>query len=215
MNWYLEWESMKTIVNKSPYVAMSLAAMLTFYGCDNSDPVAERETELITDVTLVFTTDQGTAVRVTASDPDGEGGQTMAVDGAAHLSRNTTYTMKIAMINALVPPNSPTYNVSAEVTEEGDAHMFFFGWTNDLFSNPTGDGNIDGRSGAVNYTGADDSIDSKNLPLGLTTRWTTAANARSGTFRVILKHLPAIKTETTGTDVGETDLDVTFDVVVQ
>ena len=205
---------MKTQVIRFCLSVPLFVSLLSLQGCDNNDPVKEDVPETITEVTLTFTNDQGGTVRATASDPDGEGVQDMVVGYPIDLALNKTYTLKIKRINGLAEPSSPNYDVSAEVAEEGNEHMFFFGWTNNLFTNPAGDGNIDGRSGAVNYYGASDSRDSKNLPLGLTTTWTTTSAVGTGTFRVMLKHLPAIKTETTGTDVGETDLDVTFDLVV-
>jgi hypothetical protein len=206
---------MKSRTIKFLFCASSLVSISSMIGCVDNDPVEEDVPESITGVTLVFTTDQGfTVTRASASDPDGEGVQNMVVDKPIDLVKNKTYVMEIELINALSQPNSPHYNVSAQVAEEGEQHMFFFGWTNELFSSPKGDGNIDARSGEVIYSGGSDSRDAKGLPLGLTTMWTTKPATGSGTFRVILKHLPAIKTQTTGTDVGETDLDVTFDLVV-
>jgi hypothetical protein len=44
----------------------------------------------------------------------------------------------------------------------------------------------------------------------LETSWTTGA-ASSGTFRVVLKHQPGLKSATSGSSTGETDLDITFE----
>lgn len=194
---------------------LSLVSMMLLQGCDSNDPVKEDVPELITEVTLVFTTDGGsTTVSVTATDPDGEGVQDMVVGSPIDLSVNKTYTMKIMLVNGLADPGSDAYDVSSEVAEEGDEHMFFFGWTNNIFSSPAGDGNIDDRAGLVNYSGGSDSNDANGLPLGLTTTWTTSAAPASGTFRLMLKHQPGLKTASSGSNVGETDLDITFDVVV-
>jgi hypothetical protein len=110
----------------------------------------------------------------------------------------------------LAKPTAPEYDVTAEVEEEKDEHMFFFAWTGNTFSDPTGNGNVDNRSDAVNY----DDLDSKSLPLGLETSWTTINATGSGTFQVILKHQPSLKSATTTSTDGETDLDVTFNLTV-
>ncbi len=118
--------------------------------------------------------------------------------------------MSITLVNALAEPSDPAYNITEEVEEEGDEHMLFFSWTNNVFSSPAGDGNIDNRADAVNY----DDEDANGLPLGLQTSWTTA-EASSGNFRIILKHQPDLKSDTSDSSTGETDLDITFTVTVE
>jgi hypothetical protein len=118
--------------------------------------------------------------------------------------------MTITLINGLANPSDPAYDVTAEVEEEGDEHMFFFSWTNNVFSDPTGNGNIDNRNDDVNY----EDSDANSFPLGLETSWTTAG-VSSGNFRVMLKHQPEQKSATSSSNTGETDLDVTFTVAVQ
>lgn len=178
--------------------------------CESDDPVREDAPEMITKVTLVFTPASGPAVVVTATDPDGEGVQDIQTDGPINLDPSTSYTLTIELINDLAKPGEEGYDIGLEVAEEADEHMFFFGWEGPLFSSPEGDGNIDARSGAVNYIDED----VNGLPLGLETDWTTAASAASGKFRVVLKHQPDLKSETSGSNVGESDLDIEFDVNV-
>lgn len=197
------------------YFVSVIALVLTLTGC-GEDPEKEDTPELITKATLTFTpSGGGNPVVVTATDPDGEGVQDLAVDGPINLAVTKTYTLRIELINGLASPNSPEYNITEEVEEEGDEHMFFFGWTNNVFSNPTGNGNIDNRADAVNYTGGINSVDVNNLPLGLTTTWTTSQAAASGTFRIILKHQPETKSTTSDSNTGETDLDITFTLNVR
>jgi hypothetical protein len=58
--------------------------------------------------------------------------------------------------------------------------------------------------------------DENDLPVGLQTIWATAATPSSGKFRVILKHQPdQLKTSTSDSNTGETDLDISFDINVQ
>lgn len=188
-----------------------LIFFMVISGCSTDDPKKEDAPELITKATLTFTpTNGGSAVVVSATDPDGEGVKDLAPDSQMVLNSNTTYDLTISLINELAAPDEEGYDISDEVQEEGAEHLFFFGWTNDLFSSPAGNGNIDNRSDNVIYS----DNDSKNLPIGLKTRWTTAGSGRAGSFRIILKHQPDLKNGTSGIDIGETDLDISFTVVI-
>jgi hypothetical protein len=206
----------------NPKLLSFLSAALAFtfagflFGCNDDDPVKEDTPELITKATLTFTPDGGgSAVVVTATDPDGEGVQDITVDSPINLTKDKTYVLTIALINELAEPSAPEYNITAEVEEEGHEHQFFFSWTNDVFSNPAGNGNVDNRADAVNYTGGSNSRDVNNRPLGLTTTWTSAASTASGSFRVLLKHQPDVKSDTSDSNTGETDLDITFTINIQ
>ena len=197
-------------------LSISLLALATsvLFSCEPKDPEKEDTPELITRVTLTFTPTDGSAViEVNASDPDGEGVADIAADDDIVLNGSKTYDLSVSLFNDLAEVGSPDYNLSNEVKEEGDEHLLLFGWTEGLFSTPSGNGNIDNRTDPVIYT----DNDMKNLPLGLTTRWTTASTGlpASGTFRLILKHQPGQKTAASGNSIGETDLDVTFTVIVQ
>ena len=90
-------------------------------------------------------------------------------------------------------------------------HLFFFGWTNNVFSDPSGNGNIDARFDNVNY----EDEDVNGLPIGLTTSWTTTDVASTGTFQIVLKHQPDLKSEESSSSIGETDLDIPFTINVQ
>jgi hypothetical protein len=185
--------------------------IISFSGCDTDDPEKEDTPELITKVTMTFTPDGGgNTVTVSATDPDGDGVADVEADDPIDLSANTSYTLAIALVNSLAQPTDPGYDITVEVQEEADEHLFFFGWTGDVFSDPEGNGNIDNRDDAINYE--DD--DENGLPLGLSTFWTTG-DASSGTFRVILKHQPELKSVTSDAETGETDLDVTFIINVE
>jgi hypothetical protein len=193
------------------FSSLALVSMSFLTSCDDDDPKKENTPELITEVTLTFTpTGGGSTVTATATDPDGEGVQNLTVDGPINLAVDKTYTLSLELINGLADPSEPEYDITAEVEEEGDEHMFFFGWTNNVFNNPAGNGNIDARADAVNYNDEDDN----GLPIGLSTSWTSAASAASGTFTVMLKHQPDLKSETSTSSTGESDLDVTFTINV-
>lgn len=194
---------------KLQFLVLMLGLLIA--GCESDDPQKEDTPELITKATLTFTpVGGGTAVTATATDPDGEGVQDIAVDGAINLTAGVNYTLSLSLINELAEVTSPEYNITEEVEEEGDEHMFFFAWTGDVFSDPTGNGNIDNRADAVNYEDEDEG----GLPIGIVTSWTAGAASSSGTFRVVLKHQPDLKTETSGSDTGESDLDIEFEINV-
>lgn len=191
------------------FLLVTLTAFFAVTSCDDNDPVKEDTPELITLATLTFTpAGGGSPIVVTATDPDGEGVQNIAVDGPIDLAKGTTYSLSIALINGLAEPASEEYDVTAEVSEESHEHLFFFSWTNDVFSNPAGNGNIDNRSDAVNYSDED----VNGLPLGLLTSWTTANATASGLFRVMLKHQPDLKSATSTSSTGESDLDIEFTI---
>ena len=189
-----------------------LCGSLLFLGsCSKDDPKPENIKEAITKATFKFTPAAGGAsVTVTATDPDGDGPLPRTLSGPINLVKNVSYTLSITLINELAKPTDPEYNVTEEVEEEADEHMFFFAWTNNTFSNPTGNGNVDNRSDVVNYVDSD----SKGLPLGLETSWTTINATGNGTFQVILKHQPDLKSATSKSTDGESDLDVTFNLTV-
>ncbi len=195
----------------SAFRFLVLASALIFASCDDDDPEREDTPEMITKVTLTFLpSGGGEAVVATASDPDGAGIKSIESDGPIVLAANTDYTLSIKLVNELEDPSDDDYDVTEEVEEDADEHMFFFSWTDGVFSDPSGDGNMDNRTDPVNYLDAD----INGLPLGLVTGWTTA-DAMSGTFRVVLKHQPDLKTDVSTAATGETDVDLTFSIDVE
>ncbi|AHM60606.1 hypothetical protein D770_11745 [Flammeovirgaceae bacterium 311] len=191
-------------------IIFSLALLFcTFFlmtGCSDDDaPEAENEEEEITEVILTFSpTTGGDPLVFSWVDPDGSGTQQPVIDPIV-LNQNTAYTLTIELYG----PNGEDF--TEEIEEEADEHMFFFGWTGSLFTSPEGNGNISNRSGTVNY-GTD--LDSRGLPLGLSTTWATG-EAATGTFRIVLKHQPGIKTANSTVNDGETDADNTWSVTIE
>jgi hypothetical protein len=177
--------------------------------CDEDEPAKEDTPELITKVTLTFTPVTGAAIEVTAEDPDNIGLQDIVTEPIA-LKRNTTYTLRISLINGLADPGDDAYDIGKEVEEEAEEHMFFFSWTGG-FTSPTGNGNIDKREDVVGY--ADE--DANGLPLGLLTTWTTTSEvAVEKTLRIVLKHQPGLKSTSSTAQDGETDIDLEFDLSI-
>lgn len=198
-------------INNIIYRSCLAITLAPLWGCEIDDPIKEDVPELITKVTLTFTpVNGGEPIVGTATDPDGDGVQDIQVDGPIHLSAKTNYSLDVTLINGLTQPTDPEYNVTEEVEEEADEHIFFFSWTEGLFSDPVGNGNTDNRSDAVNY----EDEDNNGFPLGLNTSWTTG-DAATGEFRVILKHQPDIKSATSDVTAGETDVDIEFEIQIQ
>lgn len=190
-------------IKKLPVLILGIG-LLGFVSCDNDVPEEEDEEEIITDVTLTFTSSTGT-VTATAQDPDGEGPESIEVSGSIALVANTEYILTLDLENSIEGES-----ITEEIEEEDEEHMFFFAFTEGLFSDPSGNGNIDSRSDAVNYNDAD----ANGFPVGLSTTWTTG-DASDGTFQVILKHQPDLKSASSGSTTGSSDVDLTWNVSIQ
>lgn len=202
---------MKTI---NPFKNLQLLAILfsviTIIGCSNDDDVApeeENEVEVFTDVTLVFTNtaDVNDVVTASAQDPDGTGIQELQILDAITLASDTEYTLTYEILNALDPADIE--DIGDEILEEDNEHQFFFSFTENVFANPTGNGNIDAAADPINYNDADEN----GNPVGLSSTWTTSSTAFSGaSFTVRLQHQPDVKTATSGSNDGDTDFALTF-----
>ncbi len=170
---------------------------------DAAAPECENEEEVIDKITLTFTrVDGGATITAIASDPDGPGPQDLVVEDIS-LAQDKTYEMAITLENTIEGED-----ITEEIKEEDEDHLFLFAWTGDIFTDPMGDGNIDNRTDAVNYNDQD----SNGLPVGLSTNFTVTAESATGTLRIVLKHQPDIKSATSGFDEGGTDVDITWNI---
>ena len=214
---------MKFNLKRNQQLIYSVVSMAIFFmalvitSCSkDEEPQKEDVPELITKATLTFTPTSGDLVVVTATDPDGIGVKDLTVDGAINLRKDQTYVLTIQLLNGLAQPTDDEYNVTDEVESEGDEHQFFFAWTKGVFADPSGNGNIDNGTDALNYSGGATSKDKNGRALGLTTTWTTTdAVIDDASFHVLLKHQPDLKSDTSDSNSGETDLDITFVVNVE
>ena len=184
-------------------------ASIIFTGCKKDDdevvPDKENEEEVITDVKLIFTNDANASdiVEARAQDPDGAGAQELQILDEINLEVSKSYTLTFEIMNNL---DSPGEDIGAEIAAEDEEHQFFFSFSNNAFTNPTGNGNIDTYSDPLNYN----DTDGNGNPIGLSTSWTTASTLTGGTFTVRLQHQPDLKTATSGADDGDTDIDLQF-----
>lgn len=192
-----------------------LAAAVLVTGCKKEEekkevPEEEHEHEGITHVHLKFTNvaDATDTVEVEAVDPDGEGVAELEVLDTINLDMGKTYTLALEILNEEEHEEEGEehgVDIGAEILTEADEHQLFFAFSEGAFSDPSGDGNIDNASDAINY----EDEDVNGNPLGLTTTWTAGAYL-DGEFRVKLMHQPGIKTATTGANDGDADFDLTF-----
>lgn len=209
---------MKILMRSLPRPIFLITLFFAF-GCNDDDlmpPGDVNPEEIITDVNLIFTpVSVGEIVTATAKDIDGEGPLDLEVTKDIVLNANTTYTLSMVILNAEDPADIE--DITKEIDEEKDEHMFFFAWTESIFSDPAGNGNADNRSDAVNYNDKDEN----GLPVGLSSSWTTGETTTStNTFRVVLKHQPpvnstAAKTATSAISDGDTDIDITWEITIQ
>ena len=202
-----------------------LAAAVLLTGCEKEEeevPEEEHDHEVFTDVKLIFTNTQDSSdvVEALAQDPDYEGVEELTVLDTINLDKNKAYTLTYAILNVHEDEHDDhegeeheddhddhAEDIGAEIAEEDDEHQFFFGFSNDVFANPTGDGNIDNASDALNYNDSDDN----GNPVGLSTSWETSSSAlTNGYFRVMLQHQPGVKTASSGANDGDSDFDLTF-----
>lgn len=197
---------------KLSWAAVLLTALL-FSACNDDDdgdagpdaPDEVNEVEVITDVTLRFSSMGNPDVIATAQDPDGEGVEELQILDTIRLAPSTMYTLTIEAVNNL-DPDDPE-DISEEIMEEDDEHQLFYRFPMGTFSTPTGNGNIDNAADPVVYN----DFDENGLPLGLNTSWTTGMNMLDNSFFTVrLQHQPEMKTATSDANVGETEIDLTF-----
>ena len=202
------------LFTKSSLFALALTC-LTFTSCKKDDddavPAEENELEVITDIKLIFTNnnDSNDIVEAKAQDPDGAGIEDLKILDEITLDTSKSYTLTFEIMNNL---ESPGEDIGAEISEEDDEHQLFFGFSNNAFSNLEGKGNIAPNTGTVQYNDEDGNGNS----LGLSTSWTTSATPLTGgTFTVVLKHQPDLKTSTSTSSDGDTDFDLEFVLNIQ
>ena len=181
---------------------VAIFASLAFTSCSDDDdndnlPEIVNEFEEITTVILTLSAEGSDDLVFLIQDLDGDG-PIPPVESfpAQNLQANTTYTGVIATWNEGVDPVS---NETEDIIEEADVHQFFY--------TPGGEFNF----AEFNYT----DVDSNGLPLGVEFNFTTG-EAQDGSITVILRHDLTKTFENDPTDVGgETEVEVTFPIVVE
>lgn len=180
------------------FIINALFAVLFLNSCKDDDMIDIGDEELITTVTYTLTPTSGDVVTLSFSDVDGEGGNAAIVTGGT-LQANMTYTGALDLKNE---SETPAESITEEIEEEDLDHQFFFS-----------------TAGGLDLTVEYNDQDSEGNPLGLATNVVTGA-ASTGTLKVILRHEPekgasGVSTGDITNAGGETDIEVTFDIVIQ
>ena len=172
-------------------------SVFSITSCDKSPSIGNEE-ELITTMNYTLTpVGGGASVLLSFKDLDGDGGSNPIVVSDT-LAANTTYQGVLTLYNESV---SPSENISEEIENEGTVHQFFF------------------QNTASGVTTSYADVDTDGKPVGLLTTLSTT-NAGTGTLKITLRHEPdKAATGVAAGDIanagGETDIEVTFDVVIQ
>ncbi|MCM0041300.1 MAG: hypothetical protein NBV61_00895 [Algoriphagus sp.] len=191
-------------------VSLYLLALLAFgfASCESEDPEKENEGEVITDVTLKFQELNssnalvGSVLSFKASDPQGiEVGKTPTIQ-SINLTKGKKYQMTIEVTNAIKGED-----ITQEILSEAGAHQFFF--LGQVF---------DSGFFSIQYA------DAGGVALGLKTTVTVSSSTgtNNSSMRVVLRH--DLNKSFAGASNpnfsnfaqagGETDLDITFPVIL-
>ena len=178
------------------FAFLLMGSLLTFASCkDDNEPAPEDEQEVITSVTISLTpTGKGQDTEATISTLSGSPVQNAPLT----LRPGTEYT---AVVTFSDESKTPVADLTAEIRNERDEHLLVYTFTPDAGSNATV---------TVNIT----DMDQNNRPVGLEPTITTGPGTGNGKMRVVLKHQPGGLKTGTNTTAGETDVDVSFNVIV-
>ncbi|MBL7820139.1 MAG: type 1 periplasmic binding fold superfamily protein [Saprospiraceae bacterium] len=177
------------------YLFGAIASLLS---CADDTPIVN-ESELITSMYMVMETPNGSdSVVFSFKDLDGDGGNPPVIF-APKLKSNTLYQTSLRLLNESV---SPPIEITDEIVSEGTDHQFFY--------TPSGQANLQ-----ISYL----DFDSLGYPIGTKTNILTG-NAGSGLLKISLKHLPekkasGVQNGNITNSGGETDIELTFDLVLE
>ena len=111
-------------------------------------------------------------------------------DPVITLAANTSESVSIEFLN-----DATSENITEEVAAEKDEHLVCYS-----------------SSSGLDLTIETKDQDGANLPVGLSTTW-TVGEASTGTVTIELRHQPGVKDGTC--TPGDTDVQVSFDIVIQ
>lgn len=187
---------MKTIIKT---LILAFIVGLTIISCSDDDgnaPLPVNEEEIITTVSVTLTPQGGGAnVILISRDLDGDGPNDAVVEVSGGLTENTSYSGEVQFLNET---ETPAENITIEVVEEAEEHQVFYV-----------------ASGSLNATFEYLDFDANDNPLGTLFSMDTGA-ASTGTLTVVLRHEPNKPNDGTPSGAGgETDVNVTFDLVIE
>lgn len=173
--------------------------VMTSCSMDDITPQQVNETEVISDVTLIFTDSEGMQKSYTYTDPKYRTEDYQ--DPIIRLSRNRSYDVTVKFYDKSNPDDIE--DVTEEIEEEKDDHFVEYRF----------------YKASVDLTRTDntESTDENGIQIGLFTNWKTG-NSAEGSTTITLIHKPEIK-KTANPDGnhigGETDAEVIFDLVIE
>ena len=190
------------MITNSLLVSLALGIpMVLLQGCNSDDDLPEvpqpvqNEPETITTIDLHFNNEaDGSHAHVEWSDPDGPGGDEPTVEDIV-LDDSATYTVEVMFIDA---SGDQAEDITSEVQEEADEHLICYQLDPaELRDNLK-----------IERTDSDGDYE-----IGLASTWTTNA-ASTGSLVLSLKHQPGGEKDGT-CDVGDTDVEITFNVTIE
>ena len=171
-----------------------ITVILISFSCKKDNTDTGNQSEQITTFRLTLRETGSSVTKVFEfRDVDGTGGNPPVKFDPIILSASKNYACSIEVFNESI---SPSVNITPEILAEGDDHQFYF--------EPAG----------VNINLLNLDIDSKGLPIGLSSTWNTGA-AGNGTMKITLKHKPGTKEAGDLVSKGETDIELNFTAQVQ
>lgn len=178
-----------------------VGALLTSCSSDDDNiPEPVNEQEVITTLTVTLVPEgEGETVVMQYRDIDGNGPGEPVIEVSGNLSANTTYNANTQFWNEL---EDPAENITLEVAEEDEEHQIFYTLSSTLNANAI-------------YTDQDVNGD----PVGINFDFITQ-EASEGTLTITLIHLPnkgaqGVADGDISNAGGETDAEVTFNIIVQ
>lgn len=177
------------------HLAATLFFLVSVFAC-KKDPVADpNESELITTVKVKLTEKvSGVQTVFEFKDLDGVGGTAPSKFDEIVLTKGKMYDCTLQLLNE---SKTPAEDITPEVAAEGVDHQIYLTVTDALVA-------------ISNFN-----LDAKGLPLGVTSTWTSAAAAGTGTLNVTLKHKPGVKAAGDLVSVGDTDISIDFKLSVK
>ncbi len=172
-----------------------VALLLLLGSCDKDEPTPQEDNENVTTVSLKFT-ENGVTKTFSFKDLDGDGGNAPTIDKIS-LEANKTYTLSVEILDET---KSPAENITEEIEEQKDEHLF------EYVATPASILAISGKD-----------KDSRGFDVGLTATVKTSATG-TGKLQVVLHHQPPVNgnpIKNGSFTVGSTDFDGTFDVEIK
>jgi hypothetical protein len=192
-------------MKKQTFLLPLLILSLIFTGCsddddhdDHSHPVNEEEVITTIEVTL---SDGTNSYVLIWEDLDGDGPDLPIITGATIPSNS--YDAEIQLYNKTLDPNDDEYVVTTEILEEDVDHQFFFNASNGLnvFDFVYADADVDGNPIGQQFIIED-------------------VSGSGGDLNIVLLHEPNKNADgVSDGDItnagGDTDIDITFPIIVQ